>query len=49
MTYERKTEIDELNGAIVDLAAQVDVDVPLNRTVTELVRGLEQSYLDQDG
>lgn len=46
--YERKTEIDELNGAIVDLATEADVDVPINRTVTELVRSLEQSYLNQN-
>lgn len=46
--HERKTEIDELNGEIVELAAEVDVDVPINRAMTELVRGLEQSYLDSE-
>lgn len=45
---ERKTEIDELNGAIVELAVEVDVDVPMNRAVTNLVRGIEWSYLSLD-
>lgn len=43
---ERKTEIDEVNGAIVDLAREEGVDVPVNELVTDLVRALETSYLD---
>lgn len=43
---ERKTEIDDVNGAIVDLAREEDVDVPVNDLVTKLVRSLEKSYLD---
>lgn len=43
---ERKTEIDEINGALVEIACQEDVDVPVNALVTQLVRGLERSYLE---
>lgn len=42
----RKTEIDEVNGALVELAREEDVDVPVNTLVTRLVHGLERSYLD---
>lgn len=41
---ERKTEIDEINGALLEMADEAGVDVPANRTVTTLVRGLEESY-----
>lgn len=44
---ERKTEIDDVNGAIVDLAREEGVDVPVNELVTRLVRGLEKSYLEE--
>lgn len=43
---ERKTEIDDVNGAIVDIADEEGVDVPVNELVTNLVRALETSYLD---
>lgn len=43
---ERKTEIDDVNGAIVDIAREEGVDVPVNELVTNLVRALEKSYLD---
>lgn len=42
----RKTEIDAVNGALVELADEEGIDVPANETVTWLVRGLERSYLD---
>jgi 2-dehydropantoate 2-reductase len=42
---ERKTEIDEINGALVEMAEEEDIDVPANRITTTLVRGLEASYL----
>ncbi|MFB6310478.1 MAG: ketopantoate reductase family protein [Salinirussus sp.] len=41
---ERKTEIDEINGALLDMADEVGIDVPANRIATTLVRGLEESY-----
>lgn len=40
----RKTEIDAINGAIVNYGEEVGVDTPHNRLVTELVKGKEQSY-----
>lgn len=36
-----KTEIDALNGAIVARAADHDIDVPVNRTLTDAIRLLE--------
>ena len=38
----RQTEIDFLNGAIVDFGERYGVDAPLNRTLTALVKGLER-------
>jgi len=38
----RATEIDFLNGAIVTFGERHGVDAPLNRTLTALVKGLEQ-------
>lgn len=43
----RRTEIDDVNGAIVELGATEGVDVPYNEVVTSLVRGLERGYLDR--
>lgn len=40
----RRTEIEEINGAIVSFADEHDIDVPFNRTLTALVRGLEHGY-----
>ena len=39
----RQTEIDFLNGAIVDFGERHGVDAPLNRALTALVKGLERS------
>ena len=39
----RETEIDFLNGAIVTFGGRYGVDAPLNRALTALVKGLEQS------
>jgi len=44
----RRTEIDHINGAIVDYAEQEGVAVPCNRMVTALVKGKEHSYTDSD-
>lgn len=46
VTGERKTEIDAINGAIVEYADELDRSVPYNETLTALVQGLERSYLD---
>ncbi|WP_435361604.1 ketopantoate reductase family protein [Haloarchaeobius sp. DFWS5] len=39
----RRTEIDELNGVIVNIAENAGVAVPANSLVTALIHGLEQS------
>lgn len=41
---ERKTEIDTIHGAVVDRAADYSIDVPVNRTLADLVRLTEQGY-----
>ncbi|MFB1064397.1 ketopantoate reductase family protein [Natrinema sp. H-ect4] len=38
---ERRTEIDAINGYVVDCAAQAGLEVPMNRTLTTLVRTWE--------
>ncbi|WP_457621264.1 ketopantoate reductase family protein [Persephonella sp.] len=38
----KKTEIDSLNGAIVKLAEEIGIYVPVNRTITEMVRFKER-------
>ena len=40
----RETEIDFLNGAIVSFGERHGVDAPLNRTLTQLVKGLERTW-----
>ena len=39
----KRTEIRQLNGAIVSLAKRVGIRVPVNETLTKLVLGLESS------
>jgi 2-dehydropantoate 2-reductase len=34
----RATEIDRLHGAVVDRAEEAGIDVPVNRTLADLVR-----------
>lgn len=43
---DKKTEIDEINGAIVDYGEELKIETPFNAIVLTLVRGLEQNYLD---
>jgi 2-dehydropantoate 2-reductase len=38
----RQTEIDELNGVIIDLAESAYIAVPVNRCVTARIHGVEQ-------
>jgi len=40
----QRTEIDHINGAIVEYGEEVGVETPNNRLVTELVKGKEHSY-----
>lgn len=40
--HGRRTEIDELNGVIIDLGETADIAVPINKHVTALIHGVEQ-------
>jgi 2-dehydropantoate 2-reductase len=42
----RQTEIDFMNGAIVQWGEKVGVPTPLNRAMWELIKGLEHSWKD---
>lgn len=44
---ERSTEIDFINGAIVEYGQEEGVPTPVNRIATALVKGKEQSYLGE--
>jgi 2-dehydropantoate 2-reductase len=41
---ERRTEIDAMNGAVVRRGRELGLPVPVNETLTALVRCLEESY-----
>src|SRR5271166_253951 len=45
---KRQTEVDFMNGAIVQWGEKVGVPTPLNRTMLELIKGLEHSWKDPD-
>ena len=42
--HKRQTEIDAINGAVVRLAEDKNIPVPVNRTLTALVKTLQQNY-----
>jgi 2-dehydropantoate 2-reductase len=46
--HNRETEIDAINGAIVRLAQEKGIQVPVNQTLTALVQTLEQNYTRGD-
>jgi 2-dehydropantoate 2-reductase len=46
--HQKRTEIDAINGAIVTLGEQLHLPTPVNRTLTQLVKVLEASYLASD-
>jgi 2-dehydropantoate 2-reductase len=41
---KKKTEIEYINGKIVQYAKQLGISVPINETLTYLIRGLEKSW-----
>jgi len=41
---KRKTEIDYINGAIVKEAERLNIQVPINKALTNLVKTIESSY-----
>jgi 2-dehydropantoate 2-reductase len=45
---KRQTEVDFMNGAIVQWGEKIGVPTPLNRTMWELIKGLEQAWKDPD-
>lgn len=44
----RQTEVDFMNGAIVQWGANVGVPTPLNQALWDLIKGLEHSWKDPD-
>jgi len=42
--HRRKTEIDAINGAVVNEAQSLGVSVPFNQAVTDLVKAIEKSF-----
>lgn len=44
----RQTEVDFMNGAIVQWGERIGVPTPLNRAMWELIKGLEHSWSDPD-
>jgi 2-dehydropantoate 2-reductase len=45
---KRQTEVDFMNGAIVQWGEKIGVPTPLNRTMWALIKGLEQAWKDPD-
>ena len=43
---KRQTEVDFMNGAIVEWGEKVGVPTPLNRAMWQLIKGLEHSWTD---
>ncbi len=44
---ERRTEVEQINGAIVRAGQRLGVPTPVNQTLSRLVSALEQSYKDR--
>jgi 2-dehydropantoate 2-reductase len=42
--HRRKTEIDAINGAIVREAQHLEISVPFNQAVTDLVKAIEKTF-----
>jgi 2-dehydropantoate 2-reductase len=45
---KRQTEVDFMNGAIVEWGEKIGVPTPLNRALWALIKGLEHSWKDPD-
>ena len=45
---KRQTEVDFMNGAIVQWGKEVGVPTPLNKALWQLIKGLEHSWKDPD-
>ncbi len=44
---EKRTEIDQINGAIIREAAKLNIPTPVNETLVGLVKTLEESYSER--
>ncbi len=44
--HRRRTEIDAINGAVVAMAERLEILVPVNKTLTALIRTLQAHYPD---
>ncbi|AJY76133.1 ketopantoate reductase family protein [Paenibacillus beijingensis] len=42
---KQSTEIEAINGAVIRLAEQLKIDVPHNRTVYQLIKMMEEKYM----
>jgi len=47
LVYKKKTEIDNLNGAIVAYGKAVGVPTPVNETIMHMVKAVENNYENQ--
>ena len=45
---QRPTEIDTINGGVASIGERLGIPCPVNRTIAELVRGLEHSWTLED-
>jgi len=46
--HRKRTEIDAINGAIVALGEQLHLSTPVNQTLVQLVKILEDNYLESE-
>ena len=44
---EKRTEIEQINGAVVREARKLEIPTPVNETLLGLVRTLEESYAER--
>jgi 2-dehydropantoate 2-reductase len=45
---QRPTEIDALNGGIARIGEEVGVPTPLNEAMTDIIKGLEYSWREDE-
>lgn len=45
----RRTEVDYINGKLVELAESVGTEAPLNKKMTELIHSIEDRQEQEDG
>jgi len=44
VTKKRKTEIDVINGAVVEEGKKLGIETPVNAVITKLVKVREKTY-----